>query len=243
MTDSALLIGFTAVWEIRGVESIAELRKLTALVVRGGWEGHCPVETTDSFLPFLEKSGYETVISDTLDIYLDAGLMARTDLILQCWTMGTITAQQLAALRAAVEGGTGFAGWHGGIADAFRSSTDYLHMVGGQFACHPRNFVDHTVEVVPERADHPIVAGLSRVTLHTEQYWVLTDSRNDVLVTTTVAALPGDPWTEPVVSPAVWTRTWGAGRIFVCTVGHKQEDLDVPEIRTIIERGLTWASR
>jgi uncharacterized protein len=214
-----------------------------ALVVRGGWDGHVPIEATDRFIPFLEENGFTVEVSDTLDSYLDAEKLAGNDLILQIWTMGEITKEQREGLDSAIRQGTGFAGWHGGIADAFRSSTDYLHMVGGQFACHPRNFVDHTVEVVPERADHPIVAGISRVTLHTEQYWVLADSRNDVLATTTVPALPGDPWTEPVVSPAVWTRTWGAGRVFVCTVGHKQEDLDVPEIRTIIERGLTWASR
>ena len=32
-----------------------------ALVVRGGWEGHDPTGTTDSFVPFLERSGFEVV--------------------------------------------------------------------------------------------------------------------------------------------------------------------------------------
>jgi type 1 glutamine amidotransferase len=221
----------------------ARIGKPTALVVRGGWDGHCPVETTDSFLPFLETSGFELVVSDSLDVYADAELMERTDLVLQCWTMGTITDQQLAGLRGAVESGTGFAGWHGGIVDAFRSSPDYLQMCGGQFACHPGNFVDHTVEVVAGRSDHPIVAGFSSVSLNTEQYWVLTDPYSDVLATTTVPSRLGDPWGQPVTSPAVWARQWGAGRVFVCTVGHKLEDLAVPEIRGIIERGLVWAAR
>ena len=52
-------------------------------------------------------------------------------------TMGTIERDELDGLRAAVEAGTGFAGWHGGIADSYRNSSDYLHLVGGQFACHP----------------------------------------------------------------------------------------------------------
>lgn len=215
----------------------------SALVVRGGWDGHSPIEATDSFVPFLKGSGFDVVVSDSLDVYSDALLMAGADLIVQCWTMGTITNAQLVGLRTAVEAGAGFAGWHGGIADSFRNSSDYLHLVGGQFACHPRKFVDYTVEVVPEQADHPVVAGVSGVSLHSEQYWVLTDGYNDVLATTTVPSLPGDPWVSPVVSPAVWTRSWGAGRVFVCTVGHKLEDLDVPEIRTVIERGLLWASR
>jgi type 1 glutamine amidotransferase len=46
-----------------------------------------------------------------------------------------------------------------------------------------------------------------------------------------------------VTCPAVWTRQWGKGRVFVSTIGHKLEDLDVPEVRTLTERGLLWASR
>ena len=215
----------------------------TALVVRGGWDGHQPVDATDSFLPFLKESGFETVVSDSLDSYADDGLMQRADLIVQCWTMGVIEPRQLHGLRGAIEAGAGFAGWHGGIVDSFRNSADYLHLMGGQFACHPRGFVDYTVEVVPARADHPIVAGIGTFAVHTEQYWVLSDVHNEVLATTTHPARPDDPWAEPVVAPAVWTRDWGAGRIFVCTVGHRLADLNVPSVRTVIERGMLWASR
>ena len=64
-----------------------------------------------------------------------------------------------------------------------------------------------------------------------------------VLATTTLHPGPGDPWHEPVVCPAVWTRRWGAGRVFVSTPGHHTADLEVPAIRTIVERGLLWAAR
>lgn len=218
-----------------------ELR--TALVVRGGWDGHQPAATTESFLGFLKESGFETVVSDSLDSYADDDLMHRADLIVQCWTMGVISSEQVHGLRAAIESGTGFAGWHGGIIDSFRNSADYLHLMGGQFACHPRGFVDYTVEVVPSQMEHPVVAGIDSISVHTEQYWVLSDAHIEVLATTTLPALPGDPWAQPVVAPAVWTRNWGAGRIFVCTVGHTLADLNVPAIRTIIERGMAWASR
>jgi len=99
------------------------------------------------------------------------------------------------------------------------------------------------VNIVPARAEHPIVAGISDFVLTTEQYWVLSDDYNDVLATTTVAARPFDPWHRPVMTPAVWTREWGAGRIFVCTAGHRLEILDDPHVRTIVERGLLWAAR
>jgi uncharacterized protein len=214
-----------------------------ALVVRGGWEGHVPVEATDRFIPYLHRCGYTVEVSDTLDSYLDADLLAATDLVLQIWTMGEITKEQREGLDKAVRAGTGLAGWHGGIADAFRADLEYNFMVGGQFICHPHGFVDYEVEVSADRADHPIVKGIDRFAVHTEQYYIHADPSNDVLATTTFPAHDNYPWIEGVTMPAIWTRTWGAGRVFVCTVGHKLDDLDTPEVRTIIERGLLWASR
>jgi type 1 glutamine amidotransferase len=212
-----------------------------ALVVRGGWEGHSPVAITDLFLPFLKDQGFAVETSDSLDAYTDAGLLAATDLIVQCWTMGEITGEQTRGLVRAVEAGTGFAGWHGGVLDSFRGDVDYTLLTGGQFLMHPPGFLDHTVRPVPERAEHPVMAGLADFDVHTEQYWVATDPDIDLLATTT---FPADGERDhPVVMPTVWTRTRGAGRVFVSAIGHKADDFDVPEVRTLTERGLLWAAR
>jgi type 1 glutamine amidotransferase len=223
--------------------------------VRGGWDGHQPVETTDSFVPFLERSGFSVRVEESTAVYADAEVMASIDLIVQAETMTSIEPAELAGLVGAVLAGTGLAGWHGGIADSYRASADYLHLVGGQFAHHAGidpalrtgdqsdNYLLHTISIVPDRSDHPIVAGLADFELVTEQYWVLGDGYNDVLATTTIAAREFDAWSRAVVVPAVWTRQWGAGRIFVCTPGHRLEVLDDPNVRTIVERGLLWASR
>ena len=227
----------------------------SALVVRGGWEGHSPVPATDRFLPYLESSGFAVRVEDSPEVYADADAMGAVDLIVQCYTMGEASKAAVAGLRDAIGAGTGFAGWHGGIADSFRNTSDYLQLVGGQFAGHPArdpehptgdpsdNYVDYRIDIVPEQADHPIVAGVESFDLHTEQYWVLTDDYLDVLATTTQAARPGDPWHRPVTSPAIWTRSWGQGRIFVATPGHSLDVLDHPSVRTVIERGLLWAAR
>jgi uncharacterized protein len=215
-----------------------------ALVVRGGWEGHAPEEAAELFVPYLREQDFDVVVEGSLEVYADTALMAETDLVVQCWTMGEILADELRGLRTAVASGTGFAGWHGGIVDSFRMATDYLQLVGAQFAAHPGGpAVEHTVEIVPGRADHPVVAGIDGFALRSEQYWLLTDPLNDVLATTTIAPGPGDPWHEPVTSPAVWTRRWGRGRVFVCAPGHLLADLEIPQVRTMIERGLLWASR
>jgi type 1 glutamine amidotransferase len=214
-----------------------------ALVVRGGWLGHVPVEATDLFVPFLRDSGFDVILEETLEAYADTAFTADIDLIVQCWTMGEILPDEMRGLRAAIAAGTGFAGWHGGIVDSFRLATDYLQLVGGQFAAHPHDLRDHTVEIVPERREHPLVAGIGPISLNSEQYWMLTDANSDVLATTTIYPKDGDPWHEPIVSPAVWTRRWGSGKVFVCTPGHQLADLETKPIRTIIERGMLWAAR
>jgi uncharacterized protein len=227
-----------------------------ALVVRGGWEGHTPVAATDLFLPFLERSGYDVRIEESSSVYEDAGLLAATDLVVQCVTMSEISRDASRRLREAVAGGMGLAGWHGGIADSYRADSDYLHLVGGQFATHPSkapgevvggdpsdNYLPHRVEITDLGRQHPITAGIDDFDLVTEQYWVLHDDLNDVLATTTHPVQPYHPWHRPVTSPAVWTRTWGEGRVFVCTPGHSVEVLAADPVRTLIERGMLWASR
>lgn len=213
-----------------------------ALVVRGGWEGHAPVAATERFIPFLDKSGFAVEISEDLAVYTDAERLAATDLVVQCWSIGTITDEQAGGLASAVAAGTGLAGWHGGIVAAF-DALPYLHLTGGRFVYHPPGFVTHAMTVVSEQEGHPIVAGIRNVQVRTEKYWVLTDPLCDVLATVTFAAEGVVPWHRPVTVPAVWTRRWGAGRVFVSTVGHRPEDLDVPQIRAITERGMLWAAR
>lgn len=211
-----------------------------ALVVRGGWDGHQPVTISDGFVPFLKEQGFVVETSEDLAVYEDTERLADTDLIVQCWTMGTITPGQRDNLASAVRVGTGLAGWHGGIVDCFHDHGYHL-LTGGKFVMHPPGFLDHGYAIVPERAHHPIVTGLADFALHSEQYWVLTDPHIDVLATTT---FPGDELHDgPVVMPAVWTRTWGRGRVFVSTIGHKPDDFDVSQVRTLTERGLLWASR
>ncbi|WP_258804369.1 ThuA domain-containing protein [Pseudarthrobacter sp. NS4] len=227
----------------------------TALVVRGGWEGHQPVEATNVFIPFLEDNGYGVRIEESPKIYADAEYMAGVDLIVQCMTMSTIERDEFQGLHAAVENGTGLAGWHGGIADSYRNTSDYLHLIGGQFASHPGkhpddrrgdqsdNYVPYTVNMLPAAADHPITRGIGDFDLFTEQYWVLADDYIDVLATSTQKVRAWDPWHREVTSPAIWTRQWGEGRIFVSTPGHRVEVLEDSNVRTIIERGMLWASR
>lgn len=226
-----------------------------ALIVRGGWEGHHPVEATELFIPFLRAQGFDVRVEESPAVYADDDAMAATDLIVQCNTMNRIEKDELRGLRAAIEAGTGMAGWHGGIADSYRDRSDYLQLIGGQFATHPGrhpderpgneedNYLPYTVEITDLGRSHEITAGIDDFELDTEQYWVLHDDLIDVLATTTHPTQPYHPWHRTITSPAVWTRLWGRGRIFVATPGHSIDVLEDPNVRTIIERGMLWASR
>lgn len=210
------------------------------LIVWGGWEGHEPKECADIFAPLLEQQGYEVVVSNTLDSYLDEALMKSLSLMVPIWTMGTITQQQEKGLLNAVSNGVGIAGWHGGMGDSFRNNTQYQWMVGGQFVAHPGGIVDYEVNIVNH--EDPITKGINDFKMHSEQYYMHTDPSNEVLATTTFDGIHA-PWIKKCVMPVVWKRMWGKGKVFYTSLGHIAKDFEIPEVLEIVKRGMLWASK
>jgi type 1 glutamine amidotransferase len=210
-----------------------------ALFVYGGWEGHEPEKCRDLFCPWLTAQGFDLEISDTLDAYHDAEKMKSLDLVVQIWTQGEINAEQEKGLLEAIKGGVNIAGWHGGLADAFRKNTEYQFMVGGQWVAHPGGVIDYRVNIA--KPDDPIVAGLQDFDMHSEQYYMHVDPINEVLATTT---FNGDHayWIDGVVMPVVWKKVYGKGRVFYSSLGHVAADFDVPEALEIMKRGMLWAA-
>lgn len=211
-----------------------------SLMVWGGWAGHEPKQCVDIFAPLIEEAGFAVEIETSLDVYTDTDRMATYDIITQVFTMSTITPEQEKGLLDTVEAGTGFAGWHGGMADAFRQNPTYQFMVGGQWVAHPGNIIDYTVNIINH--DDPITAGLNDFQMHSEQYLLHVDPSNEVLATTTFSG-EYTPWIDGTVMPVVWKRRWGKGKIFYSSLGHVAKDFDVPEAREIVRRGILWAAR
>ena len=143
-------------------------------------------------------------------------------------------------LEDAVKAGVGMAGWHGGMADAFRNNTEYEFMVGGAWAAHPGGVIDYEVDVT--NATDPITKGLTGFKMHSEQYYMLVDPNVEVLATTTFGGKYA-PWVEGTVMPVVWKKMYGKGRIFYTSLGHVAADFSVPQPREIVKRGLLWAAR
>jgi type 1 glutamine amidotransferase len=211
-----------------------------ALIVWGGWDGHQPHVFAELCAELLRAEGLEPEIASSLDALADRERLARLSLIVPIWTMGTIEEAPLRSLLAAVEGGVGLAGFHGGMADSFREAADYQFMVGGQFVAHPDGIKDYDVHIVDP--EHPLTRGLEDFTVHSEQYYMHVDPSNHVLATTTFAPQTA-PWVTGTVMPVAWTRRWGDGRVFYSSIGHAPEELDVPQARELLRRGLVWAAR
>ncbi len=212
----------------------------SALMVWGGWDGHTPKQSVERVAPVLEANGFKVEISDTLASYDDGEYLKSLDLIVQCWTMGTIEGEQAKNLLEAVASGVGFGGWHGGSGDSFRNACNYQFMVGGQFVDHPGGIIDYDVNIV--KPEDPIVAGLSDFAMHSEQYYMHVDPANEVLATTTFSGVHA-PWVAGTVMPVVWKKRWAEGRVFYTALGHVADEFDVPEVMEITKRGLLWASR
>ena len=210
-----------------------------ALVFRGGWEGHDPVGSSDIVAAELQKRQMTVDIFDDQECLLKRDLTAY-DVIIPVWTMGDISNEAEKALLAAVAGGVGVGGWHGGMCDAFRNHTDYQFMTGGQWVAHPGGVIDYQVNII---SDDPIVSGIRDFAVRSEQYYMHVDPGNEVLATT---RFNGDicPWIDGTVMPVVWKRKYGQGKVFFCSLGHQGEEFKTcPQLLEIVVRGILWAAK
>lgn len=235
---AALIPGYFSA-HASGKKTETALAGKSILFIYGGWEGHAPEKCRDLFVPWMESEGANVITSTSLDTYLDAGLMNELDLIIQIFTMSQISKEQEKGLLQAVRGGVGIAGWHGGLADAFRQNTEYQFMVGGQWVAHPGGIIDYEVNIT-HREDE-VTHDIPDFRMHSEQYYMHVDPNVKVLATTTFS---GDhaAWIDRAVIPVVWKKMYGKGRVFYSSLGHKIDDFQVPEALEIMKRGIRWAS-
>jgi uncharacterized protein len=211
-----------------------------ALIVWGGWSGHEPEQCAQILAKILEGHDFKVYVENTTEAFADPGIVDMS-LIVPIVTMSKIEKEEVENLTAAVRGGVGLAGYHGGMCDAFRESVDYQFMCGGQWVAHPGNVIDYHVDVT--KPDDAIMKGIpARFPYHSEQYYMHVDPSNEVLATTTFSGEHA-AWTKGVVMPVVWKRKYGVGRIFYSSLGHLASEFAVPEMRTIVERGMLWAAR
>ena len=210
-----------------------------ALIVWGGWNGHEPERCAGIVAGMLEEEGFKVHVDNTTGAFAAPGL-AGMSLVVPIVTMAKIEKKEVENLTRAVHGGVGLAGFHGGMCDAFRDAVEYQFMCGGQWVAHPGNIIDYRVNIL--RRNDPVMQGIEDFDYRSEQYYMHVDPSNQVLATTTFSGEHAD-WIDGVVMPVVWKRRHGEGRVFYSSLGHVASELEVPQVRTILRRGMIWAAR
>jgi type 1 glutamine amidotransferase len=213
-----------------------------ALITWGGWDGHQPDLVADLCRHILVDDGMQVDVVDTLACFDDADAVRAYDLIVPVWTMSTITKQQCENVSEAVAHGTGLAGCHGGMCDAFRDQVLWQFMTGANWVAHPGgDGVDYRVNITDP--DHELVQGIDDFDVSSEQYYLHVDPVNHVLATTQVPAIKWYNATNPPAAmPVAWTRSWGLGRVYYNALGHQAHVIDHGPAFEMLKRGLIWAS-
>ena len=222
---------------------MAQSSERKALIVWGGWDGHEPQQVAEIFERELRNKGFQVEVAATLDAFRDAEKLKSLSLIVPVWTMSQISSEQLDPILAAVRGGVGLGGCHGGMCDAFRESTEWQWMTGGQWVAHPGNDgTDYTVRITDP--DHFITRGApAEFAVKSEQYYMHTDPSNVTLAVTRFPVADGPHVPNGQFDmPVLWTRMWGAGRVYYNSLGHHADIIAQPEILPLMVRGLLWAA-
>ncbi len=213
-----------------------------ALVFWGGWEGHDPEKVSLRLQKFLEKNGFEVERVEGVDCLKDAEKLLSYDLIVPCVTMGELPTEYAKNVSEAISSGVGIAGCHGGMCDAFRTASEWQFITGGQFVAHPGGCVNYKVDI--RKGTSPIIEGIDSFEVTSEQYYLLVDPAIEVLASTRFPVAQGNhSVNKPIDMPVVWTKYWGKGRVFYCSLGHNDGEFEkLPQLCLLMERGMLWAA-
>ena len=215
-----------------------------ALIIQGGWDGHQPELVSKRFSGYLLENDFDVKISDTLDVLDDSESLMELDLFVACWTMGELSRERVTNLSKAIGAGVGIAGCHGGMCDSFRNNTEWQFITGGQWVSHPGgDGILQDINIC--HGSSPIVEGINEFTVSSEHYYLHVDPAVEILATTPFPH-PDVPYyhisNKPIAMPVAWTKYWGNGRVFYCSLGHQDNVFEVPEAAKLMKNGMLWAA-
>ena len=124
--------------------------------------------------------------------------------------------------------------------DAFPEQHAVRFMASVAFASHPGDIIAYRVD--PARPDDPVMAGIESFSTSPSNITCVDPAVTEVLATTTFNGAHAE-WRHGVVMPQVVKTSYGKARVFYSALGHRAAELEKPEIRTILKRGLLWAAR
>ena len=195
-----------------------------ALIFRGGWDGHQPILVSNRFAGILERNGIQVDVFNGVECLADREKLLSYDLIVACMTMSELPHEYEQNICEAVAKGVGLAGCHGGMS-------------------HPGgDGIEYTVNIC--KGANPITEGIEDFQVCTEQYYLHVDPAVEVLATTRFPLVTyHHASNKPVDMPVAWTKFWGHGRVFYCSLGHHDDVFDkAPSAELLMERGMLWAA-
>jgi type 1 glutamine amidotransferase len=205
-----------------------------------GGSHHDDPEMRATFMDFLGRpENFEVTMSEDMDVLTKENL-AGYDVIINTTTDREPTDEQHYALLDAVAGGKGFLAIHGALA-SFWNSEAYFGMIGGRLYGKVRKDREegYTVQIdIPSHMakgwkteDHPITMGIEGYEVQ-DEIFVLEGDQTQWHV---LARLFGNA--------AMYTKTFGKGRVFVTILGHDATELGRPTYQTLILNAVEWVCR
>ena len=146
---------------------------------------------------------------------------------------GELTNQQEMNILEFIKAGRGFIGLHGASA-SFKSHPKYFEMLGGRFIGHKRF---KSFKVINIDKEHPITSGLEDFTVKDEPYRHEISKSKDIHI---LAKADYQDVDIPNLEPIMWTKSYGDGRVFYCSLGHRTNSLKSPTFQKIIQRAVKW---
>ena len=214
---------------------------MKALITWGGWDGHEPDKVARIFEGIVADAGGTSDVTDSLACFDDPDALKTYDVIIPVWTMSELSRDAATNVSEALAHGTGMAGCHGGMCDAFRGNPLWQFITGANWVAHPGgDGVKHRVTIT---SDDPLVAGIDDFDVETEQYYLQVDPANRVLAKTRTDVVTWYHSPNGVVDmPVVWTRQWGLGRVYYKSLGHKADVVASGPAYEMLRRGVIWAA-
>lgn len=159
-----------------------------------------------------------------------------------------MTPQQKKDLLAFVhDDGKGFIGVHSAT-DTFYEWPEYGEMTGGYFKEHPWGVFE--APVVVEDSNFPGMQDFPRqFVFNDEMYQERNFSRDKTHVIARLDASKLDLSNPKVMPehradkdfPIIWAKTYGKGRVYYNTLGHREETWDRPDVQKMYLEAIKWA--
>jgi type 1 glutamine amidotransferase len=167
-------------------------------------------------------------------------------------TSGDVLSQdQKDAFRSYVENGGGFVGIHCAGGDPHYEWRWYVEtLLGAQFKGHPLNPQFQQATVRMENLQDPVVQGMNREWVRTDEWYSFKTSprAGPVTVLATLDERTYRPkilWMDISMGgdhPVIWKHCVGKGRAFYSALGHSATSYDEPEYRKVLEGAIYWAA-